>query len=183
MEGEIRMKSRVFISSLLLGVLLLAGSLWAETYTYPREDPVVSITFPDSWTVTQDPNYEKGLVALSDDEEIEIDLWVLEEQEVEDDVLAALEAAGVEVATIIDEWVMEFDVEEEHTGEVNGIHYYFLSGTGMYKDDHSEVRVGVTFFSPDGETIFVLMYWGNEEAAEAHAEELEQIRESFEVPE
>ena len=177
------MKSLVFISSLVMSLLLLAGSLWAETYTYPREDPVFSITFPGSWTVEQDPNYEKGLVALSEDQEIEIDLWVLEEQEVEDDVVAALEAAGVEVATIIDEWVVDFEVEEEQEGQVNGIQYYLVSGTGMYKDDNSEVKVVVTFFSPDGETIFVLMYWGNEEAAEAHAEELEQIRNSFDIPE
>ncbi|MCP4404310.1 MAG: hypothetical protein GY801_44270 [bacterium] len=173
----------LFIAVLLVGLLVMTGPAFAETYSYPADDPVFSISFPDNWTVERDPNYEKGLVALSEDEEIEIDLWVLEEQEVEDDLLEALEAAGREVATIIQEWVTDFEVEERTEGEVDGIRFHQLSGTGVYKDDESKVEVAVTFFSPDNERIFVLMYWGSKEAAEEHGEELESIKQSLETSE
>ena len=167
------------VISVVISFFVLTSPAFAETYSYPADEPVLSITFPDNWTVEQDPNYEKGLVALSEDEEIEIDLWVLEEEEVEEDLFAALEAAGMEVATIIQEWVTDFEVEERTEGEINGIKFYHISGTGLYKEDKSEVEVAVAFFSPDLERIFVLMYWGSEEAAEAYAEELESIQDSL----
>ena len=80
------MKKFAFALVLTLGILFSTGGAFAQTvYTYPADDPVFAIAFPDDWDVELDED-DAGVIALSPDEEIEIDIWPLDAENVADDV-------------------------------------------------------------------------------------------------
>ena len=61
----------------LASVMLFAGMAFAEQiYTYPAETPVLSVAFPDDWSVELDAEDARGVYAMSPDEAIEFDIWL-----------------------------------------------------------------------------------------------------------
>jgi hypothetical protein len=166
-------------------VIVLTAPLSAvahTTYTYPKEHPVLSITFPDDWTVEADPDAEQGLVASSADGAIELDLWALKKEADPKKMLEQREETGQELAELIDEHVTGFKVGESKKGEVNGLKAAMFGGTGKDKEDDEAVNVEVTFLSPDDKQLFGLMYRGSDEAEEANKAALSNISASLKKP-
>jgi len=175
-------KSMVACVSICLCLLFSATCFAGNTFRHPFANPVLTITFPDSWPVKQDPDAQAGIIANSPDEEIEIDLWALDNKEVQQNPQKALDDAVREVAGLIIYWVDDFNTEETERFSLNGIDFYELSGTAKDKEDGSPVKVVAHFFTPDNKTIFVMMYWGAEDAEAKYASDLGAIAKSIRKP-
>lgn len=166
-------------------VLFVVSPLTAladTAYTYPAKSPVFSISFPDDWEVVPDAEDEKGLVATSEDEEIEFDLWALDKISDPKKMVEQLEETGQTIAGEINTYVSGFKVTESKKGQINGMDAAMFGGTGKSKEDGEEVNVEVTLLSPDGKQVFALMYWGSEEAEEANKAALTKIGASIKKP-
>jgi len=175
-------KSAVALVALCLLVLAASTSQAGKTFRYPSSNPVFSITFPDGWSMKADPDATVGIIVKSPDEEIEIDVWTLSRKAVRENPQKALDDAAREVASLIVKWVDDFEPEKSERFTVNGIEFYEAKGTAKDRDDGSPVKVAADFFSPDGETVFVMMYWGSEEAEIKYAGELARIARSIGRP-
>jgi hypothetical protein len=173
----------VALTVLSLLVFFAAASHAGKTFTYPPNNPVLTITFPDSWSVKPDPDESKGIIATTPDEEIEIDLWPLDKKEADKDMEKALEEAAADVATLIIQWVTDFKGNEKpELFTVNDIVFCEIKGTGKDKEDSTPVKVSATFFSPDDQTLFVMMYWGSENGEVKYAADLAEIAKSLKRP-
>jgi hypothetical protein len=166
----------------IMAMLMLSAGICAAgtTVSYPPDDPVLSITFPEGWKKTMDPNYDKGIIVTSPDGEIEIDLWALDETDVKQDPNLAYSIEEVKI--IIREWVTDFEAGPIEAFEANGIRFVGKEGSGKSKEDGSPVDVSVYFFSPDRKTVFVLMYWGTPEAGARYKKQLNAIARSIRKP-
>ena len=154
---------------LMVVVLLLSTNfLFADEYSYPGENPVFSITFPDDWKVETD---EELLHATPKDETLYLGLWALADVE---NIDAAMDAIDEVVAEFVD----DVETDEADEMEINGIEITFVDGVG--KDEEGEqVEVSVALFSPDDETVFVLFYFGYPETTKQHEKALVKILESI----
>lgn len=176
------MKKLALSMLLVIGLLFSAMAVFAQTvYTYPADDPVFAIAFPDDWDVELEAD-EAGVIAVSPDEEIEINIWPLDADDVADDVEAALMAAAEEIDIILAEYVTDFEASDPEVIEINGITFVEIAGSATYLEDDSEATISVNFFSPDGETVFALIYWGNPESDDYFMEDLAAIINSVQAP-
>lgn len=154
---------------LFISVMVLANLYADETYVYPnQENPILSISFPEEWKVEPEENI---LHATPKDETVYIALWALED-------VANLEAALESVDKIVSEMVDEFLANEPDKVEFNHILYYFIEGSGK-DNDGEEVNASVAIFTPDGETVCLLITYGTPEAEEAHEEDFMNILKSI----
>jgi len=177
------MKKVSMLLVVLASVALFAGMALAETtYTYPADAPVLSVGFPDDWTVELDGEDARGMYAVSPDDAIEFNIWPLDEEEVGEDVEAALKAEAEAIDEFIAEYATDFKAGEPAEFEVNGIKFVEVSGSAKDKEDGSDLTISAAFFSPDGETLFALVYWGSPEADTQYAEQLKAIVQSFKKP-
>ena len=177
------MKKVSMLFVVFASVMLFAGMAFAEqTYTYPAETPVLSVAFPDDWSVELDAEDARGVYAMSPDEAIEFDIWPLDEEEVGEDLDAALKAEVGAIDEVIAQYVTELQAGKTEELEVNGIKFIKVSGTGKDKEDGTDVTVSVGFFSPDGETLFSFIYWGTPDADTKYADQLAAIEKSFKKP-
>ena len=168
---------------LVLIALLFAGSVAADTtYTYPKDKPVLQITFPEGWELDQEAADEKSLVISSPDEAIELDLWALEQHSDSAKLMAELNNSAEEIGESIDQYVTDFKVSEKHDGEINGIKASMFGGKGKDKESGAPVNVEVTYLSPDGKQVFAMLYWGSDEAEKTHEASLKKISESLKKP-
>lgn len=168
-------------SGLLLGSLCLALSLpWSvqagQNFTYPVDAPVFSITFPDHWETEVE---DDTLTAKTPDEAIEINLWALDREDLEGVGESLLEQAAGEVDEIIDEWVKDFELKSSDSFELGGMTFIELTGSGVDREGGEPLVVSVDFFSPDGENLFVLMYWGEPGAENTYENDMKSIVQSI----
>lgn len=168
---------------LVLIALLFAGNATADTtYTYPKEKPVLQITFPEGWELDKEAADDKTLVISSPDEAIELDLWALEQHSDPAKLMEEIKNSADEIGESIDQYVSDFEVSEKHDGEINGIKASMFGGKGKDKESGSPVNVEVTYLSPDGKQLFAMLYWGSDEAEKTHDAALKKISESLKKP-
>ncbi len=157
------------ILALFMAALLMTNLFAEETYVYPnQENPVLSISFPDEWKVEPEENI---LHATPKDESIYVALWALDDVE---NLEAALESVDKLVSPMID----EFLADEPEKVEFNNILYYFIEGSGK-DNDGEDVNASVAIFTPDGETVCLIITYGTPEADEEHEEDFMNIIKSI----
>ena len=166
MKGNIMKKLPIFLTVVVL--LLSTNFLLADEYSYPGENPVFSITFPDNWNVETD---EELLHATPKDESLYLGLWALADVE---DIDAALDV----IDEIVAEFVDDLETDEPDDMEINGIEITFIDGVGV-DEEGEQVEVSVALFSPDDETVFVIFYFGYPETTKKHEKALVKILESI----
>lgn len=174
---------KILVSLSALGLLFSAGICVAGEYSLPKDKPALSITFPDDWKVEADENNpNSSVVATSADEAIEIDLWAVDKKDLKADAESTLDTMAAEVGTLIDEYIVEFQAQEPVAAKINEIDVVDISGKGKDAEDKTDVNVSVTLISPDNENLFVLMYWGSDEAEKKYAKQLAAIAASLKKP-
>jgi len=163
---------RYFSLFLVVSLLMSYNLSAAETYTYPDSDnPVVQISFPDSWEIEPD---EEMLHAMPGDESIYLGFLSLEGSE---DIEAALDA----VDEVLAELLSELDLADFEEIENDDFVFLYSEGNGVDKEGDA-VNVTVALFSPDGEMVCLVFYYGTPEAEEIHEKELNAIVESISKP-
>jgi hypothetical protein len=161
------MKLKMF-SVAVLFLFAVVPLAQADTFSYPADDPQFSITFPDDWTVEPD---EQLLHAGPKDGTIYLGVWALEGAENLDTALEALDEA-------LGKFFTELELGEADTMEVNDIPFVAVDGTGADKDG-DKVDLSVALFLPDENSVYILLYFGTEEAEETHEDELMSIIQSI----
>ena len=175
------MKQALIAVAALLSVL--PGAVVADTtFTYPKDKPVLQITFPEGWKAEADEGDDKGLVITSPDDKIEFDLWALDQHSDPTKMLAEIQTNAEEIGENINEYVTDFKVSEKRDGNINGLKASMFGGMGKSVEDGKPVSVEVTFLTPDDKQLFGMMYWGSEEAEKTHEEALKKIGQSLKKP-
>lgn len=138
-----------------------------QEFVYPADDPTISISFPDHWTVSTD---ETSLEAFPADQSIYYGIVILQAHNVEAAITAADEAVTNMFTTIT------YDDPQE--GEYNGIRFVFVEGRGILEEvGECDVEVGI--FTVDDVDYFMSLYFGTPEAGEQYMEDLDFIVQSF----
>ena len=155
----------------VMSLFLCLSSVNAETFLYPADDPIFSVSFPDEWIVETE---EELLQAMPVDETIYIALWAMEDV---DDIDLAMEALDEELGSIIE------NVEAKDPQEVmiNEIPFIIIDGKATVEEE-IPVEFSVVVFSTDGETFFVGLYFGSKEDVAKYRTELDEIIKSVSIP-
>jgi hypothetical protein len=138
------------------------------TITYPADDPVFSVTFPENWSTETDENI---IHATPNDSSLYLGIWALEKGS---DLDAALDAVDEAVSSL----VKDLKVGEVDSTVINDIQFLNVDGTGK-DEDGNPVNVSVALFSPDKEQIFILLYFGTPDAENTHEDDLVGILKSI----
>lgn len=157
---------------LLMSLFLFTMTAHADTYSYPGDDPIFTISFPDDWTIETE---DELLHAMPADESIYVGVWAIDSI---DDVDLVMEALDEEIASFIE----DIETGEPVETEINDIPFIIVEGDGFVEDD-IQVEFSAALFSTDGETFFVALYFGTPEMVEAYGEELDDILYSVSIPE
>lgn len=166
---------RTLVLSVFAFFMLFNLQLFAATeYVHPADDPAFSIVFPDKWNAQV-----KGaeISVLSPDEAIEIEIWPLDMKPGES-IDKSLEAAAEEVDEIIADYVTNPQFKEPQVFEVNGVTFLELEGSAKLKEDGSDLLISVAFFSPNGKSFYVMMFWGDPESTNTYTGDLKKIMKS-----
>jgi hypothetical protein len=155
------------LAALALG--LYAASADAKTFAVPDDDPIATVTVPDTWG----PNpYDGGVEATSADGTV----YIAVEQVTADDVKSAIEEGfkfflkqGVEVDPA---------TQKTQDIKINGLDAFDMSISGKDKDGPADISL--TLVETNAKTKFLLLYyWGSPEGAKANAAELKTISDSI----
>lgn len=152
----------------LLAVLLaLAGSapVLAERYEYPGDgDALFSIDVPDGWQVSVE---EQVLHTGPPDESIYVGLWALDG--------VSLDSAGEAIDQIVSELIRGFEIEEEDELEIDGMPFVYFEGWGYSREDGSPLNASIALFSPDGDSVCTIFYFGSPDAERVHEKMLDRM--------
>ncbi|HSI82362.1 MAG: hypothetical protein ACAI35_22995 [Candidatus Methylacidiphilales bacterium] len=170
MVSRIRSAIRLALltSALTLG-LALSSALADKVYNFPKDKPIFTISYPDSWNeIASDDEY----VEYGVKDEVSLGAWILKDKT---DLKEAATAAGEEIAT----YVKEFKVDGEATTlKINGMDMILVTGKGKDKETGKELEVQVGFFSPDSKTICALLYYGVVGTGAKYGNDVEKILKS-----
>lgn len=144
--------------------LSLSGAAQAATLEFPSDEPIASITIPDSWGPSET---ESGIEATSDDGAIYLSIDVAESDttdKVIDDVFAFLEDNGVKI---------DPTTQKQSEDKFNGMEMTNFDWSGTDKD--GDVSIGVSLVSPKRGKLLVITYWGTKGEQEKHSKVLLDI--------
>ena len=155
-----------------LFALSLAPSLaFAGTFPIPAENPIATVSIPDSWS----PNaYDGGVEGTSADGK----LYVAFESVAANDVKSATEEG---LKYYIKNGV-EIDQSSMKTKDIkiNSLDAFDLSFTG--KDKDGPANISLTLVKTNSANRFLLLYyWGSSEGEKANAKELKAISDSIQA--
>lgn len=142
----------------------------AGTFSYPNtRSPLFSVTVPDSWK-TQIEN--QILHAGPKDGTVYIGFVAL------DSGLSG-DAVGDAVDKIVRKMVKDPSVDNEEQTQINGLTFHFFEGEGTQRGGSGPIKYGVAMFSPNGETICVMIYFGAPNDIQRHEKRLTGIVKSI----
>ncbi|MFN7561406.1 MAG: hypothetical protein ACK5TH_06475 [Prosthecobacter sp.] len=153
---------RAFLILLTLS-MLTAPAIAEQTFSYPKDTPIFSITFPDDWDV----EVGEDISASSADELANIQLFALEGGDLKTAVTAAKEAMSESFEG------MNWKGKPEK-GELNDMPVTFL--TGSVTIEGVEMALNCAVFAPKNEdTYFMLFNLMPTVAEEKHGDDLLKI--------
>jgi hypothetical protein len=140
----------------------------STTVVYPADNPVFSITFPEGWRTETDENL---LHAVPQDSSVYLGLWALEDAKNLDEALDAVDE-------LVGSLVKNLEVDEVDSSILNDMEFLSVDGKGIDTEGDA-VNVSVALFTPDEETVFILLFYGTPEAGDLHENELVDILKSI----
>lgn len=161
-------KNHLVVVSLLL--LTFAPMLHAgQTFTYPTENPIFEITYPENWEVEQDAQtisagpsgggLSSVLMAITGDD---------------------LESAVVGTAQGLDDTFATYEIDEPTEGQINEMPVLIFNGRGKTSEGVAlDLSCGI--FTPDGETFFMMFIFSGGELGEEEIAEMNNILNSIQA--
>ena len=160
----------------MFSLLCVTNASLAETFIYKKPEgkvPLFSITFPDDWKIKEEENI---LYAAPSDELLYFGVRTVKN-------INTIKTALKEVDQIISGLVKEVEFLEPEKMQIDGIHYWFIDGTGTVKDNENEVEIevniSVIFFAPIEKTICMVLYFAPPYILEEYMEDLDNIIQSI----
>lgn len=136
----------------------------AAELIFPSDDPVASVTIPDSWGPKET---ETGVDATSEDGAIYFSIDVADAASSDKTTEIAIDfltknGVKIDPATL----------KESPETDVNGLKISSLDYQGTDEDGPVDVSIG---FAAAGEKVLIFTYWGSKETQDAHQKELGEI--------
>jgi hypothetical protein len=153
------------LSAALFAFLLLVSPVSAKTYPIPSENPVATISMPNSW----EPNeYDKGVEGTSKDGQFYFAIEAVESKDVGDATKEAMvwfRKQGVK---------LDNDSRTVNETTLNDLPVLTMTFKGRDKDGPTEVTlILVKVLKPNS---FLLIYaWGSEKAAQDNIKDIDKI--------
>jgi hypothetical protein len=162
---------RLSVAFALLGLCLAPAFAFAGTFPIPAENPIATVSIPDSWG----PNaYEGGVEGTSADGK----LYVAFESVDAADVKTATEEGlkyYIKNGVTIDQASMKTkDIK------INNLDAFDLSFTGKDKDGPANISLTLVKTNANGKFL-LLYYWGSSEGEKANGADLKAISESIQA--
>lgn len=154
--------TRLMLAAMVLAAL--AAPVSAETFKIPDDDPIVTITVPDGWTVT---HIDKGIEVASDDDEVYLAIEGTPMKglvELTVDAVKFLNRAGVTV---------DKATEKTDEGTVNGFKMNDIGWAGKDKDGDVLVHLMILTITPDKGVLFT--YWASPQGDKDHDKAITSI--------
>jgi len=152
-------------------VALVAAPAYAKTFPIPAENPIATVSIPDTWSLH---DYEGGVEGSSPDGKV----YIAVEQVQADDVKAATEEGvkffakqGVDI---------DFDSLKTQEGKINGLPAFDMDMAGKDKDGPTEVDLTLVGTNAS-DKFLMLYYWGAPDAAQANLKDLKAIADSIQA--
>lgn len=162
--------------ALLVGLVTALSSnlVIADEFSYPSDNPRVSITFPDSWVVEPEGD---ALHAGPSDKSLYFGLLGLPAD-------ITPEKAGETIGGAIDSMVTDFQETESDSFEINGITFFYSDATAKDKESGEDLSVSLAYFSPDANPkhMMAIVYFGTPESEEKHENDLQKVLHSIKNP-
>lgn len=155
-----------------LGALaLLPGLALAKTFPVPADDPIATVSIPDSWNPEA---YEGGVEATSDDGKI----YVAIEQVAADDVKKATE----EGIKFFAKSGVDIDANSMKTKQIkiNNLDAFDMTFTGKDKDGSANISLTLVATNAAGKFL-LLYYWGSPDGEKANGADLKAISDSIQA--
>lgn len=154
------------MKNLLIATFLAAFAITAnaKNYKLPKEEPLIVISFPASWTVEAE---DDSITADSDDEEIQVSAEIHDSDSIEG---AVLEAIGYLKKNKVK---IDKSTEKKTDAKINGMEASDIEWTG--EDEDGPCKVGLTFYAISKDKALVVLYWAGIEGEKKHADEINKI--------
>jgi len=157
---------------------VLATMGYAQKLSFPAEKPSLSVEFPKGWSVEIDQNAVSGVIAMSEDSAVEIDIWMIDPKKVEKDPDKAIDAAIDEIAELVEEHIKNFKVIEQANGEIGGFKYVSIEGIGEDTKNGGKLQIYAEIFTPNDKEIFIMLYWASKDAEDKNIKDIDFIFDS-----
>lgn len=156
---------------LALGLLFAPAAAFAGTFPIPAENPIATVSIPDSWS----PNaYDEGVEGTSADGK----LYVAFELVNADDVKSATEEG---LKFFIKSGVtLDKDSMKTKDTKINALPAFDLTFTGKDKDGPANISLTLVQTNAKGKFL-LLYYWGSSEGEQANGAELKAISDSIQA--
>ncbi len=161
------MKSLIFAALLALALPAMAQ---AKTYPIPDEDPIATVSLPDSWEVD---DLDDGIEVTSKDELVYVAIEAAD--------LVDVKAATVEAFKFFDEKgiTIDKDSQKESDFTVNGLKGFELGFKG--KDSDGPTNVSVSVITVSEKNVLMITYWASDEGEKNNADGLSKIINSIQA--
>lgn len=167
----------LFILSLIF--VSLPFVVQARMFNLPADQPLFSIDFPDDWTIRLNAD-GLDISAISPDEEIEYYIWKLPIEDISSRAVERVVEDELEsVLAEINAYVKNVTFGKAVKETKNGIELVTMEGTGTSRDGSGTVFVVIDLFTPDGESLYCLLYYGSKSGERKHADAIKAIDDSI----
>jgi hypothetical protein len=163
-----------FAIAVAVSLCVLTGAASADTFTYPDKNPIVSITFPDTWKIEPE---DEVLHSGPPDGSIYFGFIPMP-------LGTKADKAGEMVGEIINTMVTDYKAGEDSTFTVNGIEFFGSDAKAKQRDTGDDLNVTMLFFVPDQKLgqLFAVVYFGSPESEENYEDDLMGIFASIKRP-
>ena len=160
--------SRLVFAAVLALLLAPAGAM-AKTFPIPADDPIATISLPDSW---EPHDYDGGVEGTSDDGGVYLAVEAVKGKEVGD--------AAAEGVVFFGKQGVKIDEKSLKTEELklNGLAAFDMSMQGTDKDGPTEVGMTLVKTNSD-DRLLMIYYWGSAKGQKDNAGEIKKIVESL----
>jgi len=167
------------INKMFLALVLTVSFTYAKAISLPTDKPVLTVDFPETWSTEDDKDEVAGVIAMSADETVEVNLWMLDQAKVDKNPGKAVESAINDISTLIGDNVSDFNITKQENGEIDGIKYISIEGKGIDNETKKETQVYAEILTPNEKNIFVMLYWASEENEAKNKKEIDHVFESI----
>ena len=146
-------------------LLLIPVSAFAKTFPVPGDDPIATVSIPDSWGPE---TYDGGVEATSPDKQVYVAAEVVDAADVSKatkEGLQFFQKQGVEI---------DGDSMKTKDIKINDLDAVDLTFNG--KDKDGPTQIGLTLVQTNAQGKFLMLYlWGSEKGQEANVADLKVI--------
>lgn len=157
---------KIALIALAFSLSVLTASA-QQTFEYPAENPIFSITYPEGWDV--EPSSDTISASVGDGA-VSTVLMAVEGNNIE----SAIDGAQAGIEEIFPTVKMDDEVQQ---ATLNNLEAILINGVG--ENDEAKVNFTCAIFTPDGETFFMLFLFSPDGIGDEYVEQINSLLKSI----